>query len=66
MEYSFQFRKQNKTTPTCKEDSKLECSNHRPISLLSNIEEILKRLRYITAFKEKVCFMFSLQFGFPH
>ena len=29
-----------------KKDSKLDCSNYRPISLLSNIEKIIEKLMY--------------------
>ena len=29
-----------------KKDSKLDCSNYRPISLLSNIEKIIGKLMY--------------------
>ena len=29
-----------------KKDSKLACSNYRPISLLSNIEKIIEKLMY--------------------
>ena len=29
-----------------KKDSKLDCSNYRPISLLSNIEKIIEKLVY--------------------
>ena len=45
---------------------KLECSNFRPISLLSNIDKILERLMYnrLYNFLEKKEIVFSLQFGF--
>ena len=36
--------KTRKIIPICKTGSKLECSNYRPISLLSNIDKILERL----------------------
>ena len=29
-----------------KKDSKLDCSNYRPVSLLSNIEKIIEKLMY--------------------
>ena len=32
--------------PVYKKDSKLKCSTYRPISLLSNIDKVLKRLMY--------------------
>ena len=35
-----------KVIPIHKKDSKLECYNYRPISLLSNIDEILKKLTH--------------------
>ena len=35
-----------KVVPVHKKDSKLDCRNYRPISLLSNIEKILKKLIY--------------------
>ena len=49
-----------------KKGSKLECSNYRPISLLSNIDKILERLMYnrLYNFLEKKEIIFSLQFGF--
>ena len=36
--------KTSKTIPVFKKDSKLKCSNYRPISLLSDIEKVLERL----------------------
>ena len=55
-----------KFVPVHKKDSKLDFSNYRPISLLSNIEQILERLTY-----NRICKFFSdnniiypLQFGF--
>ena len=58
--------KTSKIIPTYKKVSKLECSNYRPISLLSNIDKILERLMYnrLHNFPEKKEIMFSLQFGF--
>ena len=38
--------KTSKIIPIYKKGSKLECSNYRPISLLSNIDKILERLMY--------------------
>ena len=38
--------KASKIIPIYKKGSKLECSNYRPISLLSNIDKILERLMY--------------------
>ena len=32
--------------PIHKKDSKLECSNYRPIALLSNIDKILEKLMH--------------------
>ena len=40
--------KTSKIIPIYKKGSKLECSNYRPISLLSNIDKILERLMYNT------------------
>ena len=40
-----------KVVPVHKKDSKLEFSNYRPISLLSNIEKILERLMYNRIYK---------------
>ena len=62
--------KTSKIIPIYKKVSKLECSNCRPISLLSNVDKILidKRLMYnrLYNFLEKNEIIFSLQFGFCH
>ena len=52
--------------PVFKKDSKLDCSNYRPISLLSNIEKILEKPMYRRLYiflnnKNIIC---DLQFGF--
>ena len=54
-----------KVVPVFKKDSKLDYSNYRPISLLSNIEKILEKLMY----KRLYTFLdnnniYNLQFGF--
>ena len=54
-----------KVVPVFKKDSKLDYSNYCPISLLSNIEKILEKLRY----KRLYTFInnnniYNLQFGF--
>ena len=36
--------KASKVTPIYKKESKLKCSNHRPIFLLSNTDKILERI----------------------
>ena len=56
----------SKIIPIYKKGSKLECSNYRPISLLSNIDKILEKLMYsrLYNFLEKKEIIFSLQFGF--
>ena len=38
--------KTEKVAPVFNKDSKLDYSNYRPISLLSNIEEILEKFMY--------------------
>ena len=49
-----------------KKDSKLDFSNYRPISLLSNVEKILEKLMYnrILKFFSDNNLIYSLQFGF--
>ena len=61
----FSVLKTEKVVPVFKEDSKLDYSNYRPISLLSNIEKILEKLMY----KRLYTFLnnnniYNLQFGF--
>ena len=55
-----------KVIPVHKKDSKLDISNYRPISLLSNIEKILERLMYNRMYKffSDNNLIYSLQFGF--
>ena len=55
-----------KVIPVFKKDSKLDYSNYRPISLLSNIEKILEKLMYkrLHTFLNKNNVIYNLQFGF--
>ena len=58
--------KTSKVTPIYKKDSKLKCSNYRPIFLLPNIDKILERIVYNCLYKfigaNKL--VYYLQFGF--
>ena len=56
--------KTSKVTPTYKKDSKLQCSNYRPISLLSKIDKILERIVYNRLYKffEDNKLVYNLQF----
>ena len=58
--------KNAKVVPVFKEDSKLDYSNYRPISLLSNIEKILEELMYkrLHTFLSNSNIVYNLQFGF--
>ena len=58
--------KTSKIIPIYKKDSKFECSNYRPISLLSNIDKILERLMYnrLYNFLEKKISYFHSNFVF--
>ena len=55
-----------KVVPVFKKDSKLDYSNYRPISLLSNIEKILEKLMYkrLYTFLDNKDIIYDLQFGF--
>ena len=55
-----------KVIPIHKKESKVLCSNYRPISLLSNIDKILEKLMHtrIYEFLDKNSLIYSLQFGF--
>ena len=52
--------KTSKVTATYKKDSKLNCSDYRPISLLSNIDRVLKRIVCNCLYK----LVYNLQFAF--
>ena len=58
--------KTSKVVPVFKKDSKLNYSNYRPISLLSNIEKILEKLMYkrLYTFLDNNSIIYDLQFGF--
>ena len=58
--------KTSKIIPIYKKGSWTECSNYRPISLLPNIDKILKRLMFDTLcnFLGKNVLIFSIQFEF--
>ena len=55
-----------KVVPVFKKDSKLDYSNYRPISLLSNIEEILEKRMYkrLYIFLNENNVVYNLRFGF--
>ena len=55
-----------KVVPVLKKDSKLDYSNYRPISLLSNIEKILEKLmcKRLYTFLNNSNMIYNLQFGF--
>ena len=49
-----------------KKDSKLKCSNNRTISVLANIDKVLKRITYNSLYNvlEMNSVIYDLQFGF--
>ena len=55
-----------KVVPLFKKDSKLDYSNHRPFSLLSNIEKILEKVmcKRLYMFLKNNNNIYNLQFGF--
>ena len=55
-----------KVVPVFKKDSKLDYSNYRRISLLSNIKKILEKLMYkrLYTFRNTNNIIYNLQFGF--
>ena len=54
-----------KVVPVFKKDSKLDYSNYRPISLISNIEKILEKRIYkrLYIFLDNKNIIYDLQFG---
>ena len=65
LEVTFPWKTKSKWKWKSKE-SKLKCSNYRPISLLSNLDKILEKLMHnrIYEFLEKYKLIYPLQFGF--
>ena len=55
-----------KVVPVHKKDLKLDFSNYRPISLLSNLDKILEKIMYTRIFKffSNNNLFYPLQFGF--
>ena len=58
--------KSAKLVPVFRKDAKLDYSNYRPISLLSNIEKILEKLMYkiLYTFLNNNNIIYNSQFGF--
>ena len=55
-----------KILPVSKKGSKLECSNFRPISLLSNLNKIIEKLTHkrLTEFLNEQKILYCKQYGF--
>ena len=58
--------KTSKVISIQKTDSKFECSNYRPIALVSNIDKILEKLMHkrLSNILDKKKLIYSLKFGF--
>ena len=58
--------KNAKVVPVFKKNSKLDYSNYRPMSLLSNIDKILEKLMYkrLYTFLNNKNIIYNLPFGF--
>ena len=52
-----------KVVPVFKKDSKLDYSNYRPISLLSNIAKILEKLKYKRLYTFLIRIMLSITYN---
>ena len=52
-----------KVVPVFKKDSKLDYSNYRPISLLSNIAKILEKLMYKRLYTFLIRIMLSITYS---
>ena len=55
-----------KVIPIFKQDSKLDCSNYRPISILSNLDKIIEKLMHarLMRFLNENMILYNKQFGF--
>ena len=57
-----------KVTPVYKKGSKLECTNYRPITLLSNLDKIIEKLMHkrLMGFLNDQKVLYKKQFGFQN
>ena len=57
-----------KVTPVYKKGSKLECTNYRPITLISNLYKIIEKLMHkgSMVFLNDQKFLYKKQFGFQN
>ena len=49
-----------KVVPVFQKDSKLACSNYRPISLLSNIEKVIEKLIIYLSYTDYIPFLITI------